>query len=74
MDPSGIALLVISCVISFGVGRTIMHFRNKRRNQKAAEAHARMLRERPPEPVALNKAKRKRQLQDEQKAARASRD
>jgi hypothetical protein len=68
MNSTAIALLVVSCVISFAIGRTIMHFRKKRRAQKDAEARARMLRDRPPEPIALNKAKRKRQLQAEKQA------
>jgi hypothetical protein len=63
METSNILLLVISCAVSFGVGRTIMHFRRKRRAKQAQERQAQVLRNRPPEVESSNKSKRKRQLQ-----------
>lgn len=53
-----------------------MHFRNKRRKAKADEMkarHERMLRELPPEAESKNKGKRKRQLQQMEKAGRTDR-
>lgn len=72
METPGIILLVISGVISFAVGRFIVHLRKARRQRKAAEWHAQMQRNRPAEPEAKNKAKRKRQLQELEKASRRS--
>jgi mannitol-specific phosphotransferase system IIBC component len=63
METSNILLLVISCAVSFGVGRTIMHFRRKRRDKQAQERQTQALRNRPPEVASSNKSKRKRQLQ-----------
>jgi hypothetical protein len=66
METSSIILLVVSASISFGIGRAIQIFRNKKK--KAAEEETRIrweqaLRDRPPGPPSKNKAKRKRQLQ-----------
>jgi hypothetical protein len=62
METSSILLLVISSTISFGLGRTYVHFRDKKR-QKVAQAHqAQALRDRPVEAESRNKSKRKRQL------------
>ncbi|MDO8717631.1 MAG: hypothetical protein Q7K20_01415 [Polaromonas sp.] len=63
METSNILLLVISSAVSFGVGRTIMHFRRKKREKQAQEHQAQALRNRPPEVESSNKSKRKRQLQ-----------
>ncbi len=63
METPGIILLVISGVISFAVGRFIVHLRNIKRQRKAADQQAQARRDRPAEPEAKNKAKRKRQLQ-----------
>jgi hypothetical protein len=46
--------------------------RNIKRQRKAAEWQAQMQRNRPAEPEAKNKAKRKRQLQELEKASRRS--
>jgi mannitol-specific phosphotransferase system IIBC component len=72
METPGIILLVICGVISFAVGRFIVHMRNIKRQRKAAESQAQMRRNRPAEPEAKNKAKRKRQLQELEKASRRS--
>lgn len=63
METSNILLLVITTSVSFGVGRTVMHFRRKRREKQAQERQAQALRDRPPEVESSNKSKRKRQLQ-----------
>jgi cytochrome c biogenesis protein ResB len=70
METPGIILLVISGVISFAVGRFIVHMRNIKRQRLAAERQAQAQRNRPDEPEAKNKAKRKRQLQALEKASR----
>ncbi len=72
METPSIILLVISGVISFAVGRFIVHLRNIKRQRKAAEQQAQARRDRPAEPEAKNKAKRKRQLQALEKASRQS--
>ena len=63
METSSIILLVISGAISFGLGRTFVHFRDKKRKKQAQERAAQALRDRPAEPESKNKSKRKRQLQ-----------
>ena len=63
MEPSAIFFLVISCIVSFTLGRTFVHFRNKKRDRIKREQEAEARRNQPPEKVSLNKAKRKRQLQ-----------
>ncbi|MDO9278615.1 MAG: hypothetical protein Q7U05_08660 [Polaromonas sp.] len=68
METPGIILLVVSGVISFAVGRLIVRMRNIKRQRKAAEQQAQARRDRPAEPEAKNKAKRKRQLQEIHKA------
>ena len=74
METSSIILLAISASISFALGRTVVHFRDKRRKAKkelAEKQAARALRDAPPGPESKNKAKRKRQMQ---LAARRSRE
>lgn len=73
MEPTAIILLVVSAAISFGIGRLISRWRARRKQARALAlaAQARALREASPEPVALNKSKRKRQLA-EQKTPRQS--
>ncbi|MGH8831145.1 MAG: hypothetical protein ACREXV_08625 [Polaromonas sp.] len=73
MDTSSIIFLVISCAVSFGLGRTFVHFRDKKRRKHAQELEAQALRDRPVEPESLNKAKRKRQLQQLEKEAKSQR-
>jgi Flp pilus assembly protein TadB len=63
METSAIIFLVISCAISFGLGRTFVHFRDKKRARQAQERAAQTLRDQPAEAQALNRSKRKRQLQ-----------
>lgn len=70
METPALIFLVVSCAISFGLGRLFVHLRDKKRRKAAEERAAAELRNRPPEPESLNKAKRKRQLQQ---AARNSR-
>lgn len=67
METSSTIFLVISCAVSFGLGRLYVHFRNKKRNKLAQEREAQALRNRPVEAESLNKAKRKRQLQQLEK-------
>ena len=63
METSHIILLAVSASISFALGRTIMHFRKKKKNaekmmieKRAAQAQ----RDAPPGPESMNKSKRKR--------------
>jgi biopolymer transport protein ExbB/TolQ len=69
METSSIILLLVSASISFAAGRVIVHFRNEKRKRKALERQAQALRDRPAEPEAKNKAKRKRQLEEIKKAS-----
>ena len=70
METSSIILLLVSASISFAAGRVIVHFRNLKRQRQTLERQAQALRDRPVEPEAKNKAKRKRQLQEIDKASR----
>ena len=66
IDNIGLVLLLVSCAISFGLGKTFVYFRNKKRQaikDQALLAAERLRREQPPEPPSTNKSKRKRQLQ-----------
>ena len=63
LETSSLVLLVVSCAISFGLGRTFVHFRDKKRKAQALERQAQTLRDRPAEPESKNKSKRKRQLE-----------
>ena len=67
LETSSIVLLAVSTAVSFGLGRTFMHFRKKRQKKDAQEREARALREQPAEPESKNKSKRKRQLQQAEK-------
>lgn len=67
METSSIIFLAVSCAVSFGLGRTFVHFRNKKRNRQAHERQAQTLRDMPPEVASNNKSKRKRQLQQEKR-------
>ena len=69
LETSSLVLLVVSCAVSFGLGRTFVHFRNRKRKVKALERQAQTLRDRPAEPESRNKSKRKRQLEEIKKAA-----
>ncbi|RYX88590.1 MAG: hypothetical protein EOO28_35810 [Comamonadaceae bacterium] len=76
METPTLIFLVVSCVISFGLGRTFVYFRDKKRKARAEELKARQaqfLREQPPEAESKNKAKRRRQLQELEKSNRAGR-
>jgi hypothetical protein len=67
METSSIILLVVSASISFGLGRFIVHLRNKKRQSEKEQADKRATQARrnlPAEPASTNKAKRKRQLRD----------
>lgn len=66
MENSNIVLLVVSCAVSFGLGRVYVHFRDEKRKKLKDEAqarHAQALREQPAGPESKNKSKRKRQQQ-----------
>ena len=70
METSSIILLAVSASISFGLGRTIVHFRNKKRKAEAEQARLRQaqaLRDQPAGPPSKNKAKRRRQLLEAQR-------
>lgn len=62
METSSIILLAVSASISFALGRTIMHFRNKKKNAEAQKRAAMAVRDAPPEVASKNKSKRKRQM------------
>lgn len=69
METSHIILLVVSASISFAIGRTIMHFRKKKKNTEKMLAEKRAsqaLRDAPPGPESMNKSKRKRQARLQQ--------
>ena len=70
IEPGAIWVLVLSCVISFTLGRYIVSTRNKRRQKAEMERRETALRNRPPEPPSLNKSKRKRQLQRDKNSAK----
>lgn len=70
MDISSIVLLVISSAISFGLGRWWKKSRDKRREQLTVEKQAQVALNRLAEEPSKNKAKRKRQLQELDKASR----
>lgn len=61
METSSIILLAVSCAISFGLGRTFVYFRDKKRKKQADERAAQALRDRPVEAESKNKGKRRRQ-------------
>ena len=66
MENINIVLLVVSCAVSFGLGRVYVHFRDKKRKKLKSDfeaRHAQMLREQPAGPESKNKSKRKRQQQ-----------
>jgi hypothetical protein len=66
METSSIIFLLVSASLSFGVGRLIKYFLDKKRAAKKDQLHQReqqALLDAPPEPESKNKSKRKRQLQ-----------
>lgn len=67
METSSIVLLAVSAVVSFGIGRTIKRFRDKKRAKEADLREAQALRDRPLEKESKNRSKRKRQLQQSEK-------
>lgn len=73
METSHIILLVVSASISFAIGRTIVHFRKKKKNIENAQFAKRAalaLRDAPPGLESKNKAKRRRQLRHEKRSSR----
>ena len=63
MEISSAILLIVSASISFALGRTILHFRNKKKQAKKEQAlamQAKALKDAPPGPESKNKSKRKR--------------
>lgn len=62
METSSIILLIVSSAVSFGLGRTFVHFRDKKRKKEAQARQALALRDRPVEAESRNRSKRKRQL------------
>ena len=70
METSSIFLLSVCSVVSFGLGRTFVYFRDKKRKKQAQKARQQATEFRlnqPPEPESKNKSKRKRQLHQFQK-------
>ena len=72
LDTPSIVLLVVSSFVSFGLGRTFVHFRNKKRKQQALARETQIFRDRPAEPESKNRSKRKRQLEDIKKQQRSA--
>lgn len=70
MDISSIVLLVISSAISFAVGRLWKRSRDKRRERLTLEKQRQFALNRLAEEPSKNKAKRKRQQQELDKASR----
>ena len=70
METSSIIFLAVGAVISFALGRTFKHFRDKRREKRAQEQAAQALRNQPVEAASQNRGKRKRQLQQLEKKGR----
>jgi hypothetical protein len=62
METSSIVLLVVTATVSFGLGRTVVHLRNKKRNKLVQALAAQALANPPAETSSTNKSKRKRQL------------
>lgn len=63
MEISSAILMLVSASISFALGRTILHFRNKKKQAKKDQVLAlqrKALRDAPPGPESKNKSKRKR--------------
>lgn len=69
LDNSSIAILVISCLMSFGVGRLVLRWR-KRRQASQAASQAPVKRAAEDEPASLNKGKRRRQQRQSRRDAR----
>ena len=72
LDNISLVFLLLSCAVSFGLGRLFVHFRDKKRKAAKDKAEAQAERARralPPEPPSKNKAKRKRQLSQQGKDA-----
>lgn len=67
METSSIIILVVSGVISFALGRILVHMRNIKRKEKAQAREAQALRDQPAPPESKNRRKRKRQLRQSQK-------
>ena len=69
MDTTAVLILLVSCVVSFGIGRFIMQRRraNQQRlkTQVAEQRQADELQEQLQAPPSHNKAKRKRQRQQQ---------
>ena len=73
METSSIILLAVSASISFALGRTIMHFRNKKKNAEKVQVQqsaAKALRDKPHEAESKNKGKRKRQARQIEKSVK----
>ena len=63
MEISSTILLIVSASISFALGRTILHFRNKKKQAQkelALALQAKALKDAPLGPESKNKSKRKR--------------
>ena len=69
METSHIILLAVSASISFAIGRTIMHFRKKKKNAQkllTEKRAAQALRDAALGPESMNKSKRRRQARLQQ--------
>lgn len=67
MDTTAVLILLVSCVVSFGIGRLIMQRRRasqqRLKAQIAQQRHTAVLQNQLQAPPSHNKAKRKRQQQ-----------
>lgn len=67
METSSIIILVVSGVISFALGRILVHMRNIKRKERAQAREAQALRDQPAPPESKNRRKRKRQLRQSER-------
>lgn len=76
LDTTSLLLLLGTCAVSFVVGRTIVHFRSKKRSSQIASKSSSSQSSRrldPNDVLSTNKGKRRRALQQLKKAARDGR-
>ena len=62
MEPISILLLVASAVVSFGLGRTVVRWRSKKRKEQLHLSAEQARLSAGPDIISANKSKRKRQL------------
>jgi hypothetical protein len=62
METSTILLFIVTASISFGIGRTFVYFRDRKKKKHEETRKALLASRQGDEPESMNKAKRKRQL------------